>query len=58
MIGANAGEVIAFLMGKYGYIAAPLSLERVLSRAEVGARFTNLFVSDHVARKECSLAID
>ena len=54
----SAGEAIAEYLTQFGYIAVPLGIGRVLSRAEVRARFTNVFVSDRVAREECCLATD
>ena len=53
----SAGEEIAELLAKYRYVPVGLALDRVLSGAEVRARFTNVFVSDRVARAECGLAL-
>ena len=52
---AGAGDAIAEQLAKFGYVSVTLALDRVLSRAEVRARFTNVFVSDRVAREECGL---
>ncbi len=54
---AGDGDAIAELLAKYRYVPVGLALDRVLSRAEVRARFTNVFVSDRVARAECGLAL-
>ena len=52
----NAGEEIATFLAKFGYVAVPIALNRVLTIADVRTRFTNVFVSDRVAREECGLA--
>jgi FkbM family methyltransferase len=52
---ADAGGTIAEFLGKLGYIATNLALDRRLTTSEVGAKFTNVFVSARVAREECGL---
>ena len=51
----SAGEAIAEYLTQFGYIAVPLGLGRVLTAAEVAAKFTNVFVSARVGREECEL---
>ncbi len=52
---ANAGAEILSLLAGFGYIAVDLDRRRRVPAAEVRAEFTNLFVSEQVARDECSL---
>ena len=52
---ADAGIAIAEFLSQFGYVAVPLALNRLVTDAEVAAKFTNVFVSSRIAREECRL---